>query len=142
MARINNYAVKSLNENDKLLASDGSTGETKNVSPVDVAELNGGASIYRAIMTQSGTSDPIVAIVGPNTIGDIVWTRADTGFFKGTLIGAFPSFVSVILGASINETSSFSVNTLNIDFIQLGTYSSGILDDNVLDGQYIEIRAY
>jgi len=142
MARINNYAVKSLNENDKLLASDGSTGETKNVSPVDVAELNGGASIYRAFLTQSGTSAPIASVVGPNTIGDIVWTRVGVGGYRGTLIGAFPGNVAVILGASINETSSFAVNTLNSDFVLVVTYSSGTLDDNVLDGQYIEIRAY
>jgi hypothetical protein len=142
MARINNYAVKSLKENDKLLASDGDTGGTKNVSPVDVAEMNGGASIYRAFLTQSGTSAPIAVVVGPNTIGDIVWTRIGVGGYEGTLLGAFSGHVSVVLGTPINETSSFAINTLSSDFVLVGTYSGGTLDDDILDGQYIEIRVY
>jgi hypothetical protein len=140
MARINNYAVKSLNENDKLLASDGNTGETKNVSPIDVAEMNGGASIYRAFLTQSGTSAPIATVVGPNTIGDIVWTRVGVGGYRGTLIGAFPGNVAVIICP--NGFYTFEYNTLSTDFISLTTYEDGSQGDNVLDGQYIEIRVY
>jgi hypothetical protein len=140
MARINNYAVKSLNENDKLLASDGNTGGTKNVSPIDVAEMNGGASIYRAFLTQSGTSTPIATVVGPNTIGDIVWTRIGTGRFRGILSGAFGGHVAVVVCPNGNYT--FDYNTLSSDYVYLGTFDMGSYADSVLDGQYIEIRIY
>lgn len=140
MTNINNYAVKSLKENDKLLASDGNTGETKNVSPIDVAEMNGGASIYRAFLTQSGTSDPIAVAVGPNTIGNIVWTRVGAGSYKGTLSGAFAGYVAVII--CTNGIYTFEYNTLDSDFVFLGTYEDGAQSDNVLNQQYIEIRKY
>lgn len=140
MARINNYAVKSLKENDKLLASDGDTGVTKNVSPVDVVEMNGGASIYRAFLTQSGTSAPIAVVAGPNTIGDIVWTRIGIGRYRGILSGAFGGYVAVIV--CTNGVYTFEYNTLSSDYVYLGTFDNGIFADDILMDQYIEIRLY
>lgn len=140
MARINNYAVKSLKENDKLLASDGDTGGTKNVSAVDVAEMNGGASIYRAFLTQSGTSAPIAVVAGPNTIGDIVWTRVGPGRYRGILSGAFAGYVAVVICPNGNYT--FDYNTLSNDFVYLGTFNEGSYSDDILADQYIEIRLY
>lgn len=47
--------------------------------------------VYRAILTQSGTSAP-VAVVLENTFGDsIVWTRNYAGDYLGILNGAFPA---------------------------------------------------
>lgn len=142
MGEINNYAVKALKENDKLLASDGDTGKTKNVSAVDVAEMNGGASIYRAFVSQSITSDPIATVVGANTIGDIVWTRTGAGIYRATLADAFSGYVAVMFGTPQSELTLFTVNSMNSDYIVIGTMFNGSFDDSLLDNQYIEIRVY
>jgi hypothetical protein len=143
MANINNYALSGLKVNDKLLASDGDTGATKNVSPEDVADLNGGAIIYRAFLTQTGTNAPVAVVAGPNTIGNIVWTRGTTGTYLGTLANAFQGNVAVVFGAVplANDTVTFAyANTSGI--ITLLTYDSGVLSDASLTNQYVEIRVY
>lgn len=45
--------------------------------------------IYRALLTQTGTSAPVATVL-ENTLGDdIVWTRGGAGQYTGTLNGAF-----------------------------------------------------
>lgn len=44
--------------------------------------------VYTALLTQSGTDAPVATVL-ENTLGDIVWSRFDTGIYQGTLIGAF-----------------------------------------------------
>lgn len=145
MARIQSYALSSLNEGDKLLASDAVTGATKNVSPLDVADLNGGVKIYRAFITQSGVGAPTATVVGPNTIGDIQWKRDDVGTYAGVLTGAFSGYVSVVAGLSRTSEFPMDMSTSNTsNYVALLTYSSngGMLEDSLLTQQYIEIRVY
>lgn len=140
MAKINNYALSGLKVNDKLLASDGDTGVTKNVSSEDVADLNGGATIYRAFLTQTGTNAPVAVVVGPNTIGDIVWTRSNTGVYVGTLANAFQGYVALISKASGSIISLAYSNTSGA--INLSSLYNGVATDNTLSNHYIEIRVY
>lgn len=51
-------------------------------------DINKPCKIYKALISQSGTDAP-TAIVIANTIGNIVWTRGNTGSYSGTLAGAF-----------------------------------------------------
>jgi len=44
--------------------------------------------VYRGLISQTSTGAPTV-IVLENTIGAIVWTRLNTGYYKGTLVNAF-----------------------------------------------------
>lgn len=140
MAKINNYALSELKVNDKLLASDGDTGATKNVSPEDVADLNGGATIYRAFLSQSGTNAPIAVVVGPNTIGDIIWTRSTTGIYVGTLANAFQGYVALTSKASGSIISLAYSNTSGA--INISSLYNGVATDNILSNHYIEIRVY
>lgn len=142
MANINNYAVSSLKVNDKIVASDGVTGQTKNVSPEDIADLNGGAKIYRAFLTQSGTSAPVATVVGPNTLGNIVWSRTAAGVYEATLVNAFIGFVAVVTSIAPTDQHAFSVNVTSGDTFELGTYFSGVANDDLLVAQYVEIRTY
>lgn len=71
--------------------------------PSWAAASGGGSSSleYRALLTQAGTDAP-TATVTKNTLGGtVVWTRVDTGIYKGTLSGAF----------TLNKTSVFVGNT-------------------------------
>lgn len=45
--------------------------------------------IYRAILSQTGTSAP-TAVVLENTLGGtVIWTRESAGYYRGTLTGKF-----------------------------------------------------
>lgn len=140
MANINTYAVQSLNSNDKLLASDGNTGATKNVSPVDVFENNAGLSVYRASLSQLGTAAPTAVVLGSNTVGSIVWTRIGVGVYRATLANAFIGYTTVIapaMGATNAIGFSYTSN-----YVTINTTASGVASDSILENTYLEIRVY
>lgn len=56
-------------------------------SPFVVTEVLG-YSEYTALLTQAGTDDPVVTVL-KSDIDPIVWERASTGVYTGTLVGAF-----------------------------------------------------
>jgi hypothetical protein len=45
--------------------------------------------VYTALLTQSGTNPPVATIL-ENTIGNIVWSYSGVGQYSATLTGAFP----------------------------------------------------
>lgn len=53
-----------------------------------VVDLQPNYKIYTALLTQSGTASPTATVL-ENTIGDIVFTRDDVGYYIGTLADAF-----------------------------------------------------
>ncbi len=44
---------------------------------------------YTALLTQSGTDDPVATVLANDLGGTVVWTRDNTGIYIGTLAGAF-----------------------------------------------------
>lgn len=61
---------------------------------------------YVAVLGQIDEDAPQVTVL-ENTIGDIVWTRASTGDYRGTLVGGFPenkTWCSAISGANYGNT--------------------------------------
>jgi hypothetical protein len=100
---------------------------------------------YVALMSQSGTSDPTVVVL-ENSIGDIVWTRASTGLYRGTLIGAFPlnktySMMSVTLTDGIVNVYRFSNDTIRVATTNLHNPTAAYHDNHLLNNT-IEIRVY
>jgi hypothetical protein len=102
--------------------------------------LSGGAKVYKAAITQSGTANPTANILD-NSIGDVVWTRVETGNYIGTLSGAFPpSSTLAIISAYENKGLSIAAKT---NLIQIYTYNdSGAAADGVLQGVSILIEVY
>lgn len=45
--------------------------------------------VYRALVTQSGTSDPAATVLENTLGGTVVWSRNDVGDYVGNLNGAF-----------------------------------------------------
>jgi hypothetical protein len=140
MGEINNYSVESVRINDRILASDGISGATKNVSAGDVAEL-AGCKVYRAFMTQTGTNAPVPTIVGTNTIGDLVWARSTAGTYTATLVNGFVGNATAIVGTS-PSTLSYGFQKMTSDYIVLTSEFNGTLSDGMLVNKYIEIRVY
>lgn len=57
----------------------------------DVAGLTASVykyKVYTALLTQTATASPVATIL-ENTIGNIVFTRNDVGYYTGTLVSAF-----------------------------------------------------
>lgn len=124
-------------------------------SRITSLESNSGSSssykVYTALMSQSGTDDPVV-IELENTIGEIVWTRNDVGFYVGTLTGAFTTdktWCSAIPG-NYNGNAIGTITLLKVpgvnDEVRMYLYDPNGTDTDINDdGGYevsIEIRVY
>ena len=100
---------------------------------------------YIALMTQTGTAAPTVVVL-ENTIGDIVWTRASTGLYRGTLIGAFTldktyAMMSVTLTDGVVNVFRFSDDVVRVATTNLKNPNANH-HDNHLSKNTIEIRVY
>jgi hypothetical protein len=100
---------------------------------------------YVALMTQTGTAAPTVTVL-ENSIGDIVWTRASTGLYRGTLIGAFTlnktyAMMSVTLIDGIVNVFRFSNDTVRVATTNLKNPNADYHDNHLLNNT-IEIRVY
>jgi len=114
--------------NNKSLESNGIAADNINGTPQVYYKK------YCATITQTGTNDPVVTVL-ENTIGDIVWTRVITGFYEGTLAGAFTSDKTLVfIGTAIDITQA-SRNT--VDDVVIVT-----MGDSILDQTALEIRVY
>ena len=139
MGKINNYSVESVNPGDRVLCSDASTGETKNVTAQSISDLAPSATIYRAYITQSGSSAPVATVVPGNTLTG-TWTYTSTGTYVFTSTGAFAG-VKVAVMTSVPQGAStrivFNSNTDNA--VTILTYDTTTLTNGLMTNQYIEI---
>lgn len=125
-------------DNDGMVVSDLTvTGSINGAVVVNYAK-------YIANIFQSGTSDPS-ATVFENTIGDIVWTRLSTGFYAGTLSGAFSTAngTYIMLNGTTNPglVTAYWYNPNEIRIVTQDTSLSALADD-LLQYATIEIRTY
>lgn len=104
-----------------------------------------GYLVYTALLTQSGTSAP-AATVFENTIGDIIWTRSDVGFYLGTLTNAFPeekTWTYIEQTDNHSNTGKITMHQDNNDRVYIDTYdATGTLADGKMTFTSIEIRVY
>lgn len=125
------------------------------LSPVGSSQSGNGVKVYRALLTQTGTDNPVATVLENTLGGEVVWTYADAGLYTGTREGAFtasktwlpPVNASQTLdgAASFVETSFFRrdadevrLQTAQID-AGLGTQT---LNNNLLNNAYVEILVY
>jgi len=106
---------------------------------------------YVALLTQSGTSDPVATIL-ENTLGGVpVWTRSTTGTYAIQLTGAFPVGKTVCtLVVHANDSTGRIVSEYNYAgapnddsrgfVVQNATTNSN--SDGIAALSWIEIRVY
>ena len=100
--------------------------------------------VYSALLTQTGTDDPIPTVLQNTLGGDITWERTDIGNYVGTLLGAFPenkTFVILTQGGGV----VCILNSLRISDDEVLYSSNNPIDTNPIDVQglcQIEIRVY
>lgn len=111
--------------------------------------------VYTALLTQQGTNPPVATVLD-NTIGDIQWSRVNAGRYDAVLVDAFPAGKTVtFLGGCQwdgNSQGNFAVmaalpshpNSIRIVTYDLflGSSSSAIASDELLSRTEIEIRVY
>lgn len=94
--------------------------------------------VYTALLSQTGTSEPVANVL-ENTLGGlVVWTRSASGVYAGTLNAAF----------TLDKTALFITNRLAADLLRTYRGDANIIyvesnngDGNLLNNT-IEIRVY
>jgi hypothetical protein len=106
--------------------------------------------VYTALLSQNGTTAPVPTIL-ENTIGNIVWTRIEAGFYIATLNGAFTAGKTFVNGVVVYQPTSAVISVIG-GRLQVNSTDSVIMitkitsgnnnQDNVLYNSPIEIRVY
>ena len=139
MGKINNYQTDTPSPGDKILGSAESTGATKNFTAQSIADLQTSQTIYRAYITQSGSSAPVATDLPGNTLNG-TWEYDGTGVYLFTSNGSFIDVkVGVIISIPTNYNSSIIDDGHNDNSVYIMTYSGSSLSDNMIYNRYIEI---
>lgn len=122
-----------------------------------VSGTTNGVKIYRALLTQTGTTAPTELVVFENSIGNIVWTRPTgvAGVYYANLAGAFTAnktfincWLNYSLCTAVFANCALAIGATQEDECYFYTYSdlasnpSSVLVDLGGDGLFVEIRVY
>ncbi len=94
--------------------------------------------VYTALLTQTGTENPIATVL-QNTLGGIVvWRRTSAGSYEGRLAEAFPliktwNIIAGVLNVTVMSSRITDVNTILVD-----TNAT----DGILNSTSLEIKVY
>lgn len=112
----------------------------------DKASPGGAAAylVYAALLTQSGTDDPVATVLQNTLGGTVVWTREAEGFYVGTLTGVFIEDKTALFIANTRALDAgFFITRGNTDTIEIQTGDvDGTSQDSYLDVTSVEIRVY
>jgi hypothetical protein len=111
--------------------------------------------VYTALVTQTGSNDPVATVLENTLGGNLSWVRDTDGEYTGTLTGAFSDenqFFTINTERMVGPTTSIALEWLNSDSFKLYTSSvaftppSGPISysgaDNMLYNYSVEIRVY
>lgn len=118
------------------------------ITTQDIADLGGGGGgggasylVYTALLSQSGTDDPVATVLENTLGGTVVWTRGSAGIYYGALSGVFTDGKTALMLAptgSANSCARIDANTVAVaTLVDFVTPS-----DDFLSGTTIEIRVY
>jgi hypothetical protein len=139
MGKINNYSVETVNPGDRVLCSDESTGQTKNVTAQSISDLASSSSVYRAYITQSGVTAPVATVLPGNTLTG-TWVYNGVGLYTFENEGAFAGLkVAVMSSLPQSATTRIAFNGADDDKVYLSTYVTSTLTNALMTNQYIEI---
>lgn len=98
--------------------------------------------VYRALLNQSRTNDPVPTIL-ENTLGNIIWTRQNTGKYRGTLASSFPPARTYLSIAPQTHSVDYMIESFT-DYILVSTWDDNVNDynDTLLINVSVEIRVY
>lgn len=97
--------------------------------------------VYTALLTQTGTNPPVATVL-ENTLGDVVWSYTNPGKYRANLSGAFTEGKTFL---SENYNNAFYIlKIINSNYITYATYvtATNTLGNEFLSDTPIEIRVY
>lgn len=114
-----------------------------------LAAINTGGNIplvYKALLTQSGTSAPTAAVLENSLGGTLVWTYDAVGQYTGTLAGVFTADKTFLMinNQAVADNRGINLVRVNADTIQINIarITTGVTSDDVLSNTAIEILIY
>jgi hypothetical protein len=138
MGKINNYAVTAPSPGDKILASDATTGNTKNITAQSLYDIQTSQKVYRAYLSQVSVSAPTAVEVPGNTITG-TWTYVGVGDYLFTSTGTFASGKSgCIISVPNSKDKAFEFNS-GTNSVSFKSYLSGSAANGAISNLYIEI---
>jgi len=115
-----------------------------NVNKKAAASLfTGGCLKYVALISQSGSSNPVVTVLENTLGGTVTWSRISEGVYFGETSSLFTENKTLLFhnsGVILGNQIIFFRNTSSR--VSISTYQNGIVSDDSLDNLSIEIRVY
>ena len=101
---------------------------------------------YRALLTQTGTSDPVAKDLD-NTIGRIVWKRTGVGTYTASKSLAFRQYKTLpVRDAYVDIDGNYmTMEWTDMNTMTLKTYAASdvsTLADGILSDQFVNIETY
>lgn len=123
--------------------------ENGDIEEISIANPNA-PKVYKALLTQTGTSAPVATVLENTLGGTVVWTRNGPGQYTGTLSGVFTNNKTCIFiqGSNDGDTSSAtiydrayrsSVNEITLVTVSLDPISNA---DSIMNGTSLLIEVY
>lgn len=100
-------------------------------------DSKGTPKVYRAVLTQTGTSAPTVFVL-ENNLGNIVWTRTGAGVYIGTLANTFTDNKTFLLIGAASNSAVVSFVKTSSSVLTIDTSGT----DSILSQTAVEIRIY
>ena len=138
--KIADYTTSDAKALDRLVATDADTGATKNVTAEDLANFSS-AGQYKAILNQVSTAAPVATLDSSNLSAG-TWSYTNTGQYHIDFDSPLATDVIIILGAISDPTTTINAIKSGASTVSITTRSSGVLADDLLSGQYIEIKSF
>jgi hypothetical protein len=108
------------------------------------AQVGSTYKVYTALLTQSGTSNPVATVLENTTGLTLTWGRSIAGTYSSSLFST-SLVVTVIVGNTFeNIVTSYNIGNAGAsNYIGIVTKDvTGVLTDSKLNKTFIEIRVY
>lgn len=131
-----------------LLAAQGAQGEQGVQGPQGPQGPagSGGYTSYVAVISQSGTSNPVATVLFNNTGKTFTWGRTGIGTYAVNLSGTVDATKTIMFVAPRAQASKFFMYqhymTGSNMFLKSYNYSNTAFEDDVMVNTHIEIRIY
>jgi hypothetical protein len=120
------------------------TGDGTSGNPLVAVPSGSTYKVYTALLTQSGTSDPVATVLENTTGLTLTWGRSIAGTYSSSLFST-SLVVTVIVGNTFeNIVTSYNISNAGAsNYIGIVTKDvTGVLTDSKLNKTFIEIRVY
>jgi len=108
-----------------------------------IAELGLAPKVYKALLTQTGTSAPVATVLVNTLSGTPVWSYSTVGRYLLTLVGEFDVSKTMIYISNNDIASLFSSYRVSDDVIRLECSDLSLVKaDDLVNGLPITIEVY